>query len=204
MSKKNTISEVVQFLQNWAPPAYQESYDNSGLITGNLNWEITGALITLDCTEHVVKEAVDSKCNLIVAHHPILFKPIKKLTGSNYVERTIILAIQNNIAIYAIHTNLDNVKDGVNKMIAEKLGLSNLQILVPKKETLLKLVTFIPKSHTQQVLDAIHLAGAGQIGEYKNCSFTIDGTGAFSPTDKANHLSAHRSWPKKLMKIALK
>ena len=185
MSKKNTIHDVVQFLQNWAPPSYQESYDNSGLITGNLNWDVSGALITLDCTEEVVKEAIENSCNLIVAHHPILFRPIKKLTGSNYVERTMILAIQNNIAIYAIHTNLDNVKDGVNKMIGEKLGLTNLKILLPKKETLLKLVTFIPKTHTQQVLDALHTAGAGQIGEYKNCSFTLEGTGAFSPTDRA-------------------
>lgn len=185
MSKKSTISEVVQCLENWAPPAYQEGYDNSGLIAGNLNWEVNGALITLDCTEEVVTEAIENNCNLIVAHHPILFRPIKKLTGSNYVERTLILAIQNNIAIYAIHTNLDNVKEGVNKMIGEKLGLTNLKILLPKKETLLKLVTFIPTSHTQQVLEAIHEAGAGQIGEYKNCSFTVNGTGAFSPTDKA-------------------
>ena len=183
MNKKTTIAEVSQFLQQLAPIAYQEGYDNSGLITGNLSWEVTGALITLDCTEEVVKEAVDNKCNLIVAHHPILFKPIKKLTGANYVERTIILAIQHNIAIYAIHTNLDNVKDGVNKMIGEKLGLTNLKILAPKKETLLKLVTFIPKTHSQQVLSAIHRAGAGQIGEYKDCSFTIEGTGRFSPSE---------------------
>jgi dinuclear metal center YbgI/SA1388 family protein len=184
--KETTIAEVTGFLQSLAPTAYQESYDNSGLITGNAEWKVRGALITLDCTEAVVDEAIREGCNLIVAHHPILFKAIKRITGSNYVERTIIKAIKNDIAIYAIHTNLDNVKQGVNKMIGEKLGLVNLKILQPKKETLLKLVTFSPKSHTGQVMEALHQAGAGQIGEYKNCSFTVDGTGAFSPTDQAN------------------
>src|SRR6185436_4795167 len=164
MSKKTTVGDVTQFLEQLAPTAYQESYDNSGLITGDPTWEVSGALITLDCTEAVVKEAIENKCNLIVAHHPILFRAIKKLTGANYVERTLITAIQNNIAIYAVHTNLDNVKAGVNKMIGERLGLANLKILLPKRETLLKLVTFIPKTHTTQVLDAIHQAGAGQIG----------------------------------------
>jgi len=185
MSTKTTLAEVTQFLQQLAPLSYQESYDNSGLITGEPDWEVTGVLITLDCTEEVVREAKETGCNLIIAHHPILFKPIQKLTGSHYVERTLIQAIRNNIAIYAIHTNLDNVKEGVNRMIAEKLGLTNLKILAPKKDTLLKLVTFCPQTHTQQVLGALHQAGAGQIGEYKNCSFTLEGTGAFSPTDKA-------------------
>jgi dinuclear metal center YbgI/SA1388 family protein len=182
---KTTVSEVANYLQTLAPLLYQEPYDNAGLITGDPLWEVKGALVTLDCTEIVVDEAIQKGCNLIVAHHPILFKPIKKITGSDYVERTIIKAIKNDIAIYAIHTNLDNVQHGVNKMIAEKLGLTNVKILLPKKETLLKLVTFSPKSHTAKVLEAMHQAGAGQIGEYKNCSFSVTGQGAFSPTDKA-------------------
>jgi dinuclear metal center YbgI/SA1388 family protein len=183
--KEITISAVTTHLQSIAPLAYQESYDNAGLITGHPNWNITGILVTLDCTEAVVEEAIQNGCNLIVAHHPILFKPIKKITGSNYVERTIIKAIKHDIAIYAIHTNLDNVQHGVNAMIAEKLGLINLKILQPKKETLLKLVTFIPKEQTENVLSALHAAGAGQIGEYKNCSFTLTGTGTFTPSEKS-------------------
>jgi dinuclear metal center YbgI/SA1388 family protein len=179
------ISEVTRHLQSLAPLAYQESYDNAGLITGNPNWPVKGILVTLDCTEAVVDEAIQNGCNLIVAHHPILFRPIKKITGSNYVERTIIKAIKNDIAIYASHTNLDNVQHGVNKMIADKLGLQNVRVLQPKKETLFKLVTFIPKEQTQKVLSALHEAGAGQIGEYKNCSFTLAGTGSFTPSPKA-------------------
>jgi dinuclear metal center YbgI/SA1388 family protein len=187
--KKSTIADVARFLNELAPAAYQESYDNSGLITGNSSWEVKGALVTLDCTETVVDEAIENGCNLIVAHHPILFRGIKKLTGSNYVERTIIKAIKNDIAIFAIHTNLDNVYAGVNKMIADKLGLINQKILLPKKETLVKLVTFSPRAHTEKVLAALHSAGAGQIGEYKNCSFTLEGTGAFSPSQNAKPFS---------------
>jgi dinuclear metal center YbgI/SA1388 family protein len=181
-----TITDVTGFLESIAPRAFQESYDNSGLITGNFAAEVRGILVTLDCTEAVVKEAVAKNCNLIVAHHPIVFKGLKRLTGSNYVERTIILAIQNNIAIYAIHTNLDNVNTGVNRKICEKIGLKNLHILSPKTDTLAKLVTFISKEHTDQVLQALHEAGAGQIGNYQNCSFKVEGIGTFKPNEQAN------------------
>lgn len=180
------VKDITEYLETIAPRAYQESYDNSGLLTGELSQEITGALVTLDCTEEVVNEAIGKKCNLIIAHHPIIFKGLKKITGSNYVERTIIKAIRNNIAIYAIHTNLDNVHTGVNKKIAEKIGLKNLKVLVPKEDTLTKLVTFIPKAHTEKVLQALYHAGAGQIGDYKNCSFQTEGTGTFMPTGDAN------------------
>ncbi|HYG01003.1 MAG TPA: Nif3-like dinuclear metal center hexameric protein [Chryseosolibacter sp.] len=175
------IHEVIEFLEAFAPKQYQESYDNSGLLTGDQSWEVAGIVVTLDCTEAVVDEAIRSKANLIVAHHPIIFKGLKKLTGSNYVERTIIKAIQNNIAIYAIHTNLDNVHTGVNRKICEKLGLKNLEVMVPKKGLLTKLVTFIPVKDTEKVLQEIHDAGAGQIGKYSNCSFRVEGIGSFKP-----------------------
>lgn len=180
------VKDITEYLETIAPRAYQESYDNSGLLTGEPNQELTGILITLDCTEEVVEEAVAKKCNLIVAHHPIIFKGLKKITGSTYVERTIIKAIRNNIAIYAIHTNLDNVHTGVNKKIAEKIGLKNINVLVPKTDTLTKLVTFIPREHTAGVLQALYDAGAGQIGNYRNCSFKTEGTGTFMPTGDAN------------------
>jgi dinuclear metal center YbgI/SA1388 family protein len=180
------IRQVIDFLETIAPRAYQESYDNSGLITGDASGELTGALVTLDCVEKVIDEAIAKNCNLIVAHHPIIFKGLKKLTGSNYVERTIIKAIQHNIAIYAIHTNLDNVHTGVNRKICEKIGLTNLQILSPKSNTLQKLVTFIPKENTEAVLASLHEAGAGQIGNYNNCSFRVEGTGSFKPNEAAD------------------
>ena len=174
-----TVQDIITEIENFAPIAYQEDYDNCGLITGQKNQSVTGALLSLDCTEEVIEEALKNNCNLIITHHPILFAGIKKINGNNYVERTLIKAIQNNIAIYAAHTNLDNVKLGVNKKMGDKLGLKNLQILSPKSNLLKKLVTFVPQSHHQAVLDAIFSAGAGNIGNYANCSFNLDGTGTF-------------------------
>lgn len=186
------IKDITSHLESWAPLAYQEPYDNCGLLTGNSNWDVSGVLVTLDCLESVVEEAIELKCNLIVAHHPIIFKGLKRLTGKSYVERTVIKAIKNDIAIYAIHTNLDNVYSGVNKMIAEKIGLTGLKILHSKSNTLLKLVTFIPKDSTEKVVAALHKAGAGHIGNYEYCNFQIPGQGFFKPTEKANPLVGHK------------
>ncbi|MBL7931097.1 MAG: Nif3-like dinuclear metal center hexameric protein [Bacteroidia bacterium] len=177
------IEEILAELEKFAPLQYQEDYDNSGLLTGSRSFEAKGALLTLDCTEEVVEEAISSGCNLIIAHHPILFSGLKKLTGANYVERTIIKAIKNDIAIYACHTNLDNVKQGVNYKICEKLGLKNPAILSPKAGTLRKLVTYVPESLRQLVSDALVASGAGHIGNYDHCSFYTEGTGTFRGND---------------------
>jgi dinuclear metal center YbgI/SA1388 family protein len=179
------IKDIISYLESMAPRAYQESYDNAGLIVGNPLNEVTGIICSLDVTENVVKEAEKKKCNLIVAHHPIVFKGLKSLTGKNYVERTVIAAIKKDIAIYAIHTNLDAVSQGVNKKIAEKLGVLSPKILAPKKGILSKLTTFIPKSNAEQVLDALFAAGAGHIGNYANCSFKSEGKGSFLPREGA-------------------
>lgn len=173
------LHQFIKVLEELAPPAYQESYDNSGLLTGSPNMLCTGVLLSLDCTETVVEEAIAKKCNLIVAHHPIVFGGLKQLTGANYVQRTIIKAIQNNIAIYACHTNLDNVFQGVNAKIGDKLGLQELRILAPKNGLLQKLVTFVPNSHHRAVLDALFASGSGCIGNYDSCSFNVEGTGTF-------------------------
>jgi dinuclear metal center YbgI/SA1388 family protein len=181
-----TVKEITTYLEQMAPRAYQESYDNSGLITGSSSMVVKGVLVTLDCLESVVDEAISLGANLIVAHHPIVFKGLKRLNGSNYVERTIIKAIKHDIAIYAIHTNLDNVHTGVNRKICERLGLRNCRILDPRKDVLSKLVTFIPEGHVDNVMTALFGAGAGQIGNYKNCSFRLEGTGTFRPESGAN------------------
>ena len=180
------IRDVISEIEQFAPPAYQESYDNSGLLVGNKETKITGVLLSLDCTEDVIDEAIKLKCNLIVAHHPIIFGGLKRLTGANYVERTVIKAIQNNIAIYACHTNLDNEKHGVNAKIAEKLGLTNLKILSPKKQLLKKLVTYVPATYLEKVRESLFEAGAGNIGNYDNCSFNISGTGTFRGNENSN------------------
>src|SRR5690349_7715400 len=180
------IKDVAHFLESLAPAAYQESYDNSGLLTGDPEGAVKGILITLDCTESIVDEAIARGANLIVAHHPIIFKGLKRLTGANYVELTVIKAIRNDIAIYAIHTNLDNVQNGVNQKICDKIGLRNTRILLPRTDVLTKLVTFIPREQAGAVLSALYEAGAGQIGNYENCSFRVDGQGSFKPNEKAN------------------
>lgn len=180
------IKDVISVLEQFAPLPYQESYDNAGLQTGDSNTAVTGVLVTLDCTEDVIEEALEKNCNLIVAHHPVIFKGLKQLTGRSYVERTIIKAIKNDIAIYASHTNLDSVHNGVNAKIAEKLGLRDVKTLSKKPHTLMQLVFFVPVPDTEKVVTAVHKAGAGQVGDYSNCSFQVQGTGRFLPSDKAN------------------
>jgi dinuclear metal center YbgI/SA1388 family protein len=180
------IADIIDLLEAVAPPSLQESYDNAGLLTGNPGWACTGALCTLDATEEVVKEAMQRGCNLVVAHHPIIFGGLKKITGKNYVEKTIITAIKNDIAIYAIHTNLDNVIDGVSGMMADKLGLKNRKILSPKEATLKKLYTFVPVEQVEQVRAALFEAGGGHIGNYNECSFGVEGTGTFKGGEGTN------------------
>ncbi|WP_153796126.1 Nif3-like dinuclear metal center hexameric protein [Foetidibacter luteolus] len=180
------IQDAIQLLEQWAPPAYQENYDNAGLLTGNAAWDCTGIICCLDATADVVNEAVQKKCNLVVAHHPIIFGGLKKITGRNYVEQTVIAAIKNDIAIYAIHTNLDNVMAGVNNRIAEKLGLVNCRILAPKTGQLMKLYTFVPVEHAENVRSAVFKAGAGYIGNYSECSFNMEGAGTFKAGEGAN------------------
>lgn len=157
----------------------QEEYDNCGLHTGDGEAEVGKALITLDCTEAVVAEAVRHGCNLIIAHHPPIFKGLKSITGRNDVERTILAAIRNHVAIYAMHTSLDNVLNGVNSEIAQRMGLKPLHVLDPKADLLRKLAVFVPKSHADAVRDALFAAGAGVIGAYDECSFNTEGTGTF-------------------------
>jgi len=177
-----TVYEVVRCIEAFAPPALQEDYDNSGLLVGEGTEEVKGVLLSLDCTEAVIEEAIKQGCNLVIAHHPIVFKGLKRLTGSNYVERTVLLAIRHRVAIYACHTNLDNVWQGVNALLADKLELTtDRKILRPVSHQLLKLVTFIPSTQAEKVTDALFKAGAGQIGDYSECAFSGPGIGSFKP-----------------------
>lgn len=173
------IQSVITFLEIKAPINLQEGYDNSGLLTGNPSWNCTGIIIALDAIENVIQEAIEKKCNLVVAHHPIIFGGLKKLNGKNYIEKTIIKAIKNDIAIYAIHTNLDNVLWGVNDKIANALGLINRQVLKPKNGQLRKLFVFVPTTHSELIKEAIFNAGAGHINNYSECSFNSLGEATF-------------------------
>jgi len=181
------LKEISNYLENIAPLAYQETYDNAGLIVGNAENEIKKALICLDSTEEVIDEAISKGCNLVIAHHPIVFGGgLKRFTGKNYVERTIIKAIKNDISIYAIHTNLDNVEGGVSAAICKKIGLTNCKILLPKENLLRKLFTFCPVDKAEVVRKALFEAGCGAIGDYDECSFNVEGTGTFRGSESSS------------------
>jgi dinuclear metal center YbgI/SA1388 family protein len=179
------ISDVIAFLESSAHPSLQEDYDNAGLLTGDANWECGGIICALDATEKVIQEAIAKKINLVIAHHPIIFRGLKKINGKNYVEKAIIAAIKNDIAIYAVHTNLDNVIDGVNGKIAQILQLHNVTILSPRQNALKKLYSFVPVDHAVTVRNAIFSAGGGFIGNYSECSFNAEGVGTFKAEKNA-------------------
>jgi len=175
------LKEVIAFLEKYAPVSSQASFDNCGLLIGDKNADLTGVLVCLDCTEEVLDEAIEKGANLVIAHHPLIFKGLKKITGRNYVERTVIKAIQNNLAVYAIHTNLDHSIKGVNAEIARRLEIESPRILLPQENVLTKLSVFVPSNHAGTVERAMFAAGAGAIGNYSECSFQTEGIGAFKP-----------------------
>lgn len=181
-----TVKEISHYLDASIPLALQESYDNAGLLAGDPEEEVSGILITLDVTEDVIREAMSKGFNMIIAHHPIIFNGLKRLTGKNLVERCVMLAIKNDIALYAAHTNLDHLKGGVSYALAEKLGLQDIRTLRPMATGLRKLVTFCPMIHAEEVREALFNAGAGHIGNYDACSYNTEGYGTFRALQGAN------------------
>lgn len=180
------IKEIVSALEKFAPLPLQDGFDNAGLQIGLTEAEVTGALLCLDVTEAVIDEAVTLGYNLIVSHHPLIFKGYKSITGKDYVERCILKAIKNDIVIYSAHTNLDNAQGGVNYKIAEKIGLKNVRILSEKEDSLLKLVTFVPTEYADKVRAALFDAGCGHIGNYDSCSYNLEGEGTFRALQGTN------------------
>ncbi|QWX84312.1 Nif3-like dinuclear metal center hexameric protein [Cellulophaga sp. HaHaR_3_176] len=179
------VKQITNILEELAPLAYAEDFDNVGLLVGDYNTEVSGVLVTLDTLENVVDEAIEKKCNLIISFHPIIFGGLKKITGSTYVQRVVIKAIQNNIAIYSMHTALDNAIKGVNYKMCEVLGLTNTKILIPQKSTIKKLTTYVPEKNAQELKEKLFEIGAGNIGNYSNCSFSINGIGSFKAEENA-------------------
>jgi dinuclear metal center YbgI/SA1388 family protein len=175
------LRELTRVLEALAPLPYQESYDNSGLQVGDPEGELTGVLVALDITEAIIDEAVSRGANCVVAHHPVIFKGLKRLTGRTATERIVLKAIREGVALYAIHTNLDNMRNGVNAVLAERLGLQDTAILAMRTDTLSKLYTFAPKADADKVRDALFAAGGGSIGNYTECSYNVEGTGTFKP-----------------------
>ena len=186
------IKEILSILEEMAPLAYAEDFDNVGLLVGNKEYDATGILVCHDALENVIDEAIAKKCNLVVCFHPILFSGLKKITGQNYVERSIIKAIKNDIAIYAVHTALDNHPNGVNKIFCDALGLTNTKILVPKQNFIRKLETYTIRENADSVRTALFEAGAGSIGNYDKCSFNTEGTFTYQGNENSNPVVGER------------
>ena len=180
------IKKILNYIEKLAPLSYAEDFDNVGLLVGNSSNEITNVLVTLDTLENTIDEAIAKNCNLIISFHPIIFNGLKSITGKNYVERVVLKAIKNNIAIYATHTALDNVKLGVSGKMAQMLGLKNIKVLLPKKNSIKKLITYVPDTHAESLRKALFNEGIGHIGNYENCSFNTNGIGTYLPNENAN------------------
>jgi len=189
---KLKVKDISTFLDDAVPLSWQESYDNSGLQTGNPENEVSSALLSLEATEDVVREAVEKKCGMIITHHPVIFHPLKKLTGKTVAERVLIEAVNNGIAIYSSHTNLDVHSNGVSRRMAEKLGLKEIRPLRPLENKLYKLVTYVPSDYADRVRDAIFSAGAGVIGNYDLCSFNSSGFGTFRGNEESNPFAGEK------------
>ncbi len=181
-----TIKLITDYIEEIAPLSYAEDFDNVGLLVGSYNTKITGALITLDTLENTIDEALARNCNLIISFHPIIFQGLKKLNGNSYVERVVLKAIKNDIAIYAIHTALDNSLQGVSAKMCEVIGLNNSRILIPQKGNIKKLTTYVPHTNAEKLRHALFEAGAGNIGNYKNCSFNMEGVGTYLGNENSN------------------
>ncbi len=186
------IKEIIEILEQMSPLAYAEDFDNVGLLVGNQNDDINGILVCHDALETVVDEAITKKCNLIICFHPILFSGLKKITGKNYVERSIIKSIKNDVAIFAIHTALDNHQEGVNKIFCKALGLTNTKILIPKLNYIQKLISYTTPENTDKLRNSLFEAGAGKIGNYENCSFSSSGNSTFQGNENSNPVVGNR------------
>jgi dinuclear metal center YbgI/SA1388 family protein len=182
----NSINQIIKYLEEIAPICYQENYDNSGLLIGNPNTILRKGLICLDVTPDVLHEAIETDCNLIISHHPLIFNPLKRITDNSHCEDMIIQAIKNDVVIYAMHTNLDNMFYGINRCFAEQLHLTNFRILSPSSNNLYKLITYTPDQYVEQVRDSLFEAGAGHIGNYSSCSYNVEGYGTFKANEQAN------------------
>ena len=187
-----TVGALVKWLEERAPLRYQESYDNSGLLVGDSEMHITGVLCTLDTDEEVLREAAARGCNVVLSHHPIIFKGLKRLTGSTVAERTVAFAVRNDIALYAGHTNWDSISGGVSFSLARRLEIQNPKVMMPRSKELLQLIVYVPTDYASQVAEAAFSAGAGHLGNYDECHFTSEGTGTFRPLEGSNPYSGTR------------
>lgn len=178
--------EITKAIEEYAPLWLQEDYDNAGVQVGDLSAEVTGVLLCTDVTEPVLDEAIAKGANLLISHHPLIFRPLKKLAGRSAVERIVAKAIKHDVTIYSAHTNMDNAYGGVNYKMAEKLGLRNVETLDCRHGDLVKVVTFVPSAHAEAVEAAMFAAGAGKMGDYDSCSYRMAGEGRYRALPEAH------------------
>ncbi|MGB3592003.1 MAG: Nif3-like dinuclear metal center hexameric protein [Nonlabens sp.] len=188
-----TIKDISKSLKEIAHLHYAEDFDNVGLLTGEYDWECTGVLVTLDCLENTIDEAIARGCNMVVAFHPIIFSGLKNLQPSNYVKRTVVKAIKNDVAIYAVHTALDNAYNGVSYRMAKSLGLKDIRTLIPRSGIIKKILFYVPQDYATQVQEALYKVGAGELGNYSECSFTVQGKGSFKGNQDSNPFTGEKN-----------
>ncbi len=197
------VQDVIKHLEDLAPLAYAEDFDNVGLLVGDKRAKVSGILVTLDTLPEVVEEAIEENCNLIVSFHPIIFKGLKSITGATYVERAVLKAIKHDIAIFAIHTALDNAFEGVSAEVCNQLGLKQKSVLIPQSGTVKKLTTFVPKPQAETLRTALFKAGAGAVGNYDHCSFSGNGEGTFRGNEHSNPTVGQRHKLQKVEEIKI-
>lgn len=181
-----TIKEVTQFLESRFPLYLQEDFDNCGVQCGNVNNEISGAMVCFEMTEKIIDEAISKNCNLVISHHPLILKRgITKIVPSDRVGAMICKALANNMVLYSMHTNIDSGEGGGNDVFAEKLGLSDVKVMAPVKGLYRKLVVNVPAEHSEKLKEALFKIGCGQQGNYQKCSYSTLGKGQFEPNGEA-------------------
>jgi dinuclear metal center YbgI/SA1388 family protein len=181
-----TIARIASCLEHWAPPGSAQSYDNVGLQVGDPSGIVRRAILALDCTHEVVDEAIESKADLIISHHPLIFRPLKSVTPRTQAGAIALRLASAGVALYSSHTNLDAATGGVSFALAARIGLEEVRLLLPHASSLYKLITFVPREHFDGVREALARAGAGRIGNYEACAFTMEGTGYFRPGEDAD------------------
>ncbi len=184
--KYSTIGDLSSALESVAPSLYAESYDNVGLLVGRSEWKCEKVLVALDITEAVVQEAIEKGVQAIVAHHPVIFGGIQRLTGEDTAQRAIELAIKHSIALLACHTNLDAIEGGVSYRMAQAISLVNVRTLQPRSGLLWNLIVYVPAESAETLLEALWEAGAGKMGAYDECAFRSHGLGSFRPKEGAH------------------
>lgn len=180
-------SQIIKIMNSIAPQYLKLGYDKVGLQVGGGSFSVKRIMVTLEITDSVIREAIDNRADLIVSHHPLIFKSLDRVVGDDFVGRAVMSLIRSGISVLVAHTNLDRAANGVNEVLGRALGLQDIEVLQPATDAkMLKVVVFIPEENVEQIISAVGEIGAGVIGNYSYCSFRSEGTGTFLPDKDAS------------------